>query len=80
MEYMKKRTQLFELNTNDLKVLANSEQKSYRWDDIVLRFIHKAINLVYRENRKFFVKEKMNSHFPINKKTECSVMYILHSA
>ena len=55
---MKKRTQLFELNTNDLKVLANSEQKSYRWDDIVLRFIHKAINLVYRENRKSIVKEK----------------------
>lgn len=45
-----KGTQLLELDTNDLKVLANSDQRTYRWVDIVERFTHKAMNLVYRED------------------------------
>lgn len=45
-----KGTQLLELDTNDLKILANSEQKKYRWVDIIENFTNKAMNLVYRED------------------------------
>lgn len=45
-----KGTRLLELDTNDLRILANSEQRTYRWVDTIERFTNKAMNLVYRED------------------------------
>lgn len=45
-----KGTRLLELDTNDLRVLANSEQRTYRWVDTIERFTNKAMNLVYKED------------------------------
>ena len=38
------------MDTNDLRILANSEQRTYRWVDTIERFTNKAMNLVYRED------------------------------
>lgn len=43
-------TQLLQLNTYDLKILANSDQRTYRWVDTIEKFTAKAMNLVYRED------------------------------
>lgn len=45
-----KGTRLLELDTNDLKILANSEQRMYRWIDTIERFTSKAMDLVYKED------------------------------
>lgn len=45
-----KGTRLLELDTNDLRILANSEQRTYRWVDTIERFTNKAMNLIYKED------------------------------
>lgn len=45
-----KGTRLLELDTNDLRVLANSEQRTYRWVDMIEKFTNKAMNLIYKED------------------------------
>lgn len=45
-----KGTRILELDTNDLRVLANSEQRTYRWVDTIEKFTNKAMNLIYKED------------------------------
>lgn len=45
-----KGTGILELDTNDLRVLANSEQRTYRWVDTIEKFTNKAMNLIYKED------------------------------
>lgn len=43
-------TSTITLDKYELKVLANSAQRTYRWNDTVERFTDKAMNLIYKEN------------------------------
>lgn len=43
-------TDILTLDTNDLKNLASSEQRAYRWNETVEKFTDKAMDLIYKEN------------------------------
>lgn len=66
-----KGTQLLELDTNDLKILANSEQRAYRWVDTIEKFTNKAMNLVYKEDTPdVLYVSRLFSRFKYDKNTD----------